>query len=277
MIQVLCAALLWGFAGALAGRLMGGTLEPAILVPLRFFGSFLVLLPFIWRLPPSHKELPRLFAIGLALTLTQVSYYLAIHLSSVATGLFLQYMAPVLLTLYALVRGESLSRPKLFGLGFAVVGAYFLVVGPQGLAGGLGIAYGIASAFLFATFSYLGMGMHAHPLTVLGLGMGVGSFLSVPFTPWQKILDLSAMDLAAVAYIVLLGTVVPFGLFLWGVRKIPARVATLVAMIEPVCGAIFAIFLVGQLLSPLAVLGGAMILCGVWLNTGVSVKKSSGA
>lgn len=268
MIQVLSAALLWGFAGAFAARLMGGTLEPSILVPLRFFGSFVVLVPLLWRFPPQQKEVLRLLAIALALTLTQASYYLAIYQSSVATGLFLQYMAPVLLTVYALLRGEHLSQTKLLGLGLAIVGAYFLVVGPQGLVGGMsGIAYGLASAVLFATFSYLGMGMRSHPLTVLGIAMGVGSLLSIPLTPWQKVWSLSALDFAAVAYIVVLGTVVPFGLFLWGVQKIPARVATLVAMIEPICGAIFAIFLVGQLLSPLAMFGGGLILCGVWLNT----------
>lgn len=268
MIQVLCAALLWGFAGAFAGKLMGGTLAPELLVPLRFFGSFLVLLPLSWRFPPHKTEFFRLIVIGITLTLTQATYYLAIYHSSVATGLFLQYLAPVLLTLYALVRGERLSKQKLLGVGFAIAGAYFLVVGPQGLIGGVaGLTFGLASAVLFATFSYLSMGICTNPLTVVCIGMGVGSLVSLPLTPWQKVLSLNVIDLAAVAYIVLLGTVVPFALFLWGVRKISARVATLVAMIEPVWGAICAIFLVGQLLSPIAIFGGGMILFGVWLNT----------
>ena len=43
-----------------------------------------------------------------------------------------------------------------------------------------------------------------------------------------------------ILYLVTLGTVVPFGLFLQGVRTVPARTATLVAMLEPLSGALFA-------------------------------------
>lgn len=267
MIQVLLAALLWGFAGAFAGRLMGGTLEPHLLVPLRFFGSFLLLWPAFWLFPLDQTEWWRLCSVGLALALTQVTYYAAIQASSVATALFLQYTAPVLLTVYALVKGESFQKSQLFGLGIAVIGAYFLVVGPQRLVGGWqGVFLGLSSAVLFATFSYLTQQVKTHPLTILAIATGLGSILSLPFVSWQQLLSLKATDWFATAYIVLLGTVIPFGLFLWGIQKISARTATLTAMIEPCSGAILAIFVAGQNLQPVAFLGGILILYAVWLN-----------
>ncbi|BCZ86016.1 hypothetical protein TthAA11_01980 [Thermus thermophilus] len=50
------------------------------------------------------------------------------------------------------------------------------------------------------------------------------------------------------------------------VRTLPARTATLVAMLEPLSGALFAWPLAGEPLRPEALLGGGMILLGVWLN-----------
>lgn len=49
-------------------------------------------------------------------------------------------------------------------------------------------------------------------------------------------------------------------------RTLPARTATLVAMLEPVAGALFAWPLAGEALRLEALLGGLMILLGVALN-----------
>ena len=126
------AALLWGLGGALAGRFMR-EIPPEVLIPLRFLLSFLLLLPLVLARPPHPDERRRLLGVGLALSGAQAFYYLAIHATTVATGIFLQYLAPSLLTLYALLKGERLPGRALFGVGLALLGAYLLVVGPEGL------------------------------------------------------------------------------------------------------------------------------------------------
>ncbi|WP_038048889.1 EamA family transporter [Thermus caliditerrae] len=268
MIYVALAALLWGLGGALAGRFMEA-IPPSVLIPLRFLLSFLLLLPLVLRFPPSARERPRLLWVGLALSGAQAFYYLAIHATTVATGIFLQYLAPALLTLYALVRGEKLPLRALLGVALALLGAYVLVVGPGSLVGGpLGVAYGLLSAVSFALYAALSYGLKTPPLVSLGVATGVGSLLSLPVL-LLHLPQVLALDLArwgAVAYLVVLGTVVPFGFFLLGVRTFPARQATLVAMLEPVAGAVFAWPLAGEPLSPSALLGGALILAGVHLN-----------
>lgn len=186
-----------------------------------------------------------------------------------ATGIFLQYLAPSLLTLYALLKGERLPHRALLGVGLALFGAYLLVVGPEGLKGGpKGLAFGLLAALSFAAYAASAQGLKTPPLVALGVATGVGAFLSLPFL-LLRLEALRALPLGAwgaVAYLVTLGTVVPFGLFLLGVRTLPARTATLVAMLEPVSGALFAWPLAGEPLRPEALLGGAMILMGVWLN-----------
>ncbi|AEV17099.1 MAG: DMT family transporter [Thermus sp.] len=267
MSYVALAALLWGLGGALAGRFMEA-IPPGVLIPLRFLLSFLLLLPLLLRFPPKGEG-PRLLGVGLALSGAQAFYYLAIHATSVATGIFLQYLAPALLTLYALLRGERLPGRALGGVALALLGAYVLVVGPGGLSASLlGVAYGLLSALSFALYALFSHGLKTPPLVSLGVATGVGSLLSLPvlLAHLPQVLALSPGAWAAVAYVVTLGTVVPFGLFLLGVRTVPARQATLVAMLEPVAGALFAWPLAGQALRLEALLGGALILLGVALN-----------
>ena len=268
MIPVALAALLWGLGGALAGRFMR-EIPPEVLIPLRFLLSFLLLLPLVLLRPPSLGERPRLIRVGLALSGAQAFYYLAIHATTVATGIFLQYLAPALLTLHALLKGERLPARALVGVALALWGAYVLVVGPQGLEGSaVGVAFGLLSALSFALYAAFSHGLKTPPLVALGVATGVGTLLSLPvlLLHLDRVLAFSPGQWGGVLYLVTLGTVVPFGLFLLGVRTLPARTATLVAMLEPLSGALFAWPLAGEPLRVEALLGGLMILLGVALN-----------
>lgn len=267
MIFVVLAALLWGLGGALAGRFMEG-IPPGVLIPLRFLLSFLLLLPLVLRYPPRPEERRRLLGVGFALSGAQAFYYLAIHATTVATGIFLQYLAPALLTLYALLRGEKLPGKALLGVAVALLGAYVLVGSKGFTANPVGVAYGLLSALSFALYAAFSHGLKTPPLVSLGVATGVGSLLSLPILLGNlpRVWTLDPGDWGAVAYLVVLGTVVPFGLFLLGVRTVPARSATLTAMLEPVAGAVFAWPLAGEPLSLEGLLGGTLILLGVALN-----------
>jgi len=265
---VLAAALLWGLGGALAGRFMA-EIPPGVLIPLRFFFSALLLSPLLALRPPGRAEWGRLFLVGLALAGAQGFYYLAIHAAGVATGIFLQYLAPVLLVVYDRLRGVRVPRETVYGVGIALLGVYLLVAGPEGIRGGaLGVASGLAAAVSFAAYAALSQGLRTAPASSLAAASLVGSLLSLPLLAPRapEVLVLGTGGYLAVAYLVVFGTVLPFSLFLAGVRRVPARVATLVAMVEPVAGALFAVPLAGEPLSARALLGGGLILFGVVLG-----------
>ncbi len=268
MVHVVAAALLWGLGGALAGRFMQ-TIPPGVLIPLRFWLSFLLLIPAIRRRPPAKQEWGRLLLVGLALAGAQAFYYLAIHATTVATGIFLQYLAPALLTLYALLRGHRLPAANLLGVALAILGAYFLVAG--GLAvRPLGVAWGLLAATSFALYAAAAEGLRTPAFTSLGVATGVGAALSLPVLVKNTglVAHLGPGAWLAAAFLVVFGTVLPFGLFFLGVRRVPARLATLVALIEPFSGALFAVPLAGEPLTPGVLIGGGLILLGVLLNRG---------
>ncbi len=270
MAEVALAALLWGLGGALAGGFMH-RIPPEVLIPLRFWLSFLLLLPLVLRRPPPAFERGRLFLVGLSLAGAQAFYYLAIHAVGVATGIFLQYLAPALLTLYALTRGRRLPGRSLAGVGLAVVGAYLLLAGGRGFSGNpVGVAYGLLAAVAFALYAAFAEGLRTPAFTALGVASGVGAALSLPLLGLKAgaVWALGPEGALAALYLAVFGTVLPFGLFFLGVRKIPARLATLVALLEPLSGALFAVPLAGEPLRPGVLAGGALILLGVFLNRG---------
>jgi drug/metabolite transporter (DMT)-like permease len=67
------------------------------------------------------------------------------------------------------------------------------------------------------------------------------------------------------AYIVVLGTVVPFICLVSALHHVPATRVTIVAMLEPVLAAIVAWFWLGEELAAAQIVGGLIVLVGVIL------------
>jgi len=64
---------------------------------------------------------------------------------------------------------------------------------------------------------------------------------------------------------VVLGTVVPFLLVLSSMRHIRASQASTIGMSEPVIAAFLAWVLLGEVFLPIQIIGGAIVLAGVFL------------
>lgn len=111
-------------------------IPPEVLIPLRFLLSFLLLLPLVLARPPHPDERRRLLGVGLALSGAQAFYYLAIHATTVATGIFLQYLAPPPHPLRPPQGGEA-SREGPLGWGSPSWGPTSWWWGPRGFGEGL--------------------------------------------------------------------------------------------------------------------------------------------
>ncbi|HVH31073.1 MAG TPA: EamA family transporter [bacterium] len=272
---VMGAATLWGVAGVVAKSLFNRHLEPKILLEIRLTGAFVVLLIILFvsksaaRVP--REMLGRLALLGLAMTAAQFTYYTTISLTDVATALFLQYTAPVLVTLYArIAEREPISALKAGAIGLAVVGSYFLVSGSHGMRiHPLGLTTGLLSAAAFGVYAVLGRGVRQIAswtvlLYALGSGAVVWSLVVVP--PWRAYLvGYRLADWAAFGFIIVFATILPFGLFLYGLRAIPASLASLTATLEPVVGSAAAVFVLGERLAAPQILGALAIAGAVAL------------
>jgi drug/metabolite transporter (DMT)-like permease len=70
---------------------------------------------------------------------------------------------------------------------------------------------------------------------------------------------------AALAAVVVLGTLVPYSLEVAALRHLPPTIVGVVAMCEPVLAATVAWLWLGQALGPVQVVGGVLVLLGVAL------------
>jgi drug/metabolite transporter (DMT)-like permease len=274
-LAVMGAATLWGISGVVAKSLFNRQIAPWTLIEIRLTAGFIVLLGVLLvqrvRLRVPREHLGRLVLLGLAMTSAQFTYYFTISVANVATALFLQYTAPVFVALYGrAVEAEPLGWLKAGAIGLAVAGSYFLVTGGLGIqVQPLAITTGLLSAVAFGVYAILGRGRVRHVGSTASLlyALGTGAlFWSLIVPPWRAYLaGYSREEWLLFAYIVVFATILPFWLFLRGLRTISSSTASLTATLEPVVGGTAAFLILGEALSGPQIAGGLAIAAAVAL------------
>jgi drug/metabolite transporter (DMT)-like permease len=270
---VLLAATLWGLSGVVAKTLLQEDVAPKALVALRLWGAALAALAYAAAmrrtgLRQAWRQRLRVALLGSCLAANQFAYYAAIASASVATAVFLQYLAPALLVVWARLReGEPLTRSRLGAVAAALSGAFLLVAGPRGLVvTPAGAAWGLASAVLFAAYTVLARREVARSDSwgVLALALAAGAVAwSAVAPPWDWFDDYTTGQWLRFLYLAVVATVLPYGLFLFGLRAVPPSRAGLLATWEPVVAALAARLVLGERLAAFQLVGAGLILVAV--------------
>jgi DME family drug/metabolite transporter len=216
---------------------------------------------------------PRWHLLGFAtaLGLVMVLILLAIGRLGVAVGTVLHYIAPLLVVVWGAVAGRR--RPSVAVLGSAVASLLGVAMVSGALSGGmagidpLGVAFGLASAGCFAIYTVLGESVMAaygptHAL-LRGFGLAAAGWLLYQVARGWPAPLFEAGNVGLVVFVGVIGTLLPFLLFLWGVRRVRAQRAAIAATLEPVISAVIAWVVLGQALTPLQIAGAAVILTAV--------------
>ena len=276
LAYVLVAGSLWGLSGTSAQLLFQRHgIQPQWLVTVRLGGAGLILLLAVRpRWPREQWRALLLFAV-LGVAAVQYTYFAAIAASNVATATFLQYTSVAMISGWEIARGRVPFTP-LRGLALvASLGGVALLAlgGPAGVGqlrlSPLGIVLGLLSAVTAAYYTLssvpLVRTLGAWPTTTWGFALGAIPML-VWAPPWAVHPTGSAPEVVGlVAYVVLFGTLVAFGLYLASLHHISAGEAAIAATSEPVATAIVALLVLGVALRPLQYAGGAAIVVAVLL------------
>jgi DME family drug/metabolite transporter len=228
------------------------------------------LLPVSWKRPALDGR--RLIgALGVALALVNATYYVAVSRIPVAAALVIQYTAPALIVGWTSFRARRApSRDVRIALVAALVGVVLVVDLPGGLSGrmdGVGVLIAIASAFFFASYTVLAerTGAIYGSAGAMFRGFAVAALLwTVYQTPQgvpRELLERS--NLPEVLYVGIAGTLLPFLLFAWALRRVRAERASIAATLEPVIAAVVAWAWLGQNLSAVQVAGGLLVVGAV--------------
>lgn len=256
---------------------LGITIEPTALSAARAVTASLILAAYLAlrrreELRVGLRDLPFLAGFGvIGLAGVHYSYFKTISLTNVATAILLEYLAPVLVLIVSVVflrHRFSWSLPA--GVVLSVIGCS-LVVGVLGGSGAAvsarGITWGLISAVFFATYSLMGSwaARRYSPFTLLvyGLGFAAVFWLAVlgPMPVFQVLRVPST--LAAVLFVAVFSTVIPFSAFLTALQHIQPTNATVTSTVEPFVAGLGAFVLFGESLTPLQLLGGLLVVAAI--------------
>src|SRR4029450_5967156 len=157
--MVLAARPLWAFNGVVSKVIIeSGEVPAQRLTEVRTTGAFLLLFAFLvlarrQTLTVRRKELAMLVTFGvLGLALVQWFYFEAISRLDIGVALLIQYLAPVLVALWARFAYHEPVRRRIWAsLALSILGIALLVQLWDGLTlDGLGVAAALGSALPFA-------------------------------------------------------------------------------------------------------------------------------
>ena len=238
------------------------------------------------RLRLTRRELPYLVAFGMGgLAFVQFFYFLAIHRLAIGIALLVEYLAPLLVALWARFvqhapvrrrdlgrararahrtrphrrrlrrRQVALDRRSRFALGGAFAYALYVLLAEH-VVGGRDAVSLLAWGFLFASvFWAVVVPWWSFPAHSLTADTSLGGTLASHHAPVWLL----------AAWMIVLGTIAPFFLLISALRHVSATTAGIVAMLEPVVGAIVGWLWLKESLDAVQLVGAGIVLFAVGL------------
>jgi drug/metabolite transporter (DMT)-like permease len=288
--MVLAATAMWGVNGTVSKAILSTGLSSVRQAEVRSTGAALVLVAVLAATRPQtlrirRDELPFLAAFGVfGLALVQWLYFFAIHRLAIGVALLIQYTAPVLIALWArFVAKEHVRRRIWIALVLSLGGLSLVVDLWSGFTlDTLGVVASLGAAVTFAL--YILLAEHAvdrrDPVSLVCLGMVFAAAFWAVVQPWWSfptehvddhvrlhgsLLSTTLPIWLLLLAVIVVGTVLPFGLLVGSLRHISATRVGVTAMFEPVAGALVAYAWLGESLSNAQIAGGAIVLAGILL------------
>jgi drug/metabolite transporter (DMT)-like permease len=196
--------------------------------------------------------------------------YVGLQEASAGSGAVLLSLAPLTTFLLAFVQGQERFRWR------ALIGALVAVVGVVVMFGAPGgVPIGSVMAFMGAAVAVGEAGViaksfpKAHPVSMNAVAMGVGSGLLLVLSriagePWE--LPARATTLTALVYLILLGSVGLFVLYLFILKRWTASRTAYAFVLFPVVASLLGLWLEGDPITLALAFGGVIVLGGVYIG-----------
>ena len=275
-IIIMVAAFFWGISGTIIKFMFNQSVDPIKLVNMRLNLSaligFAILMIFSRkRLKVTQTQLKHFAIFGIVgITGVQTTYYYTISVLNVSMAVFLQFTAPILVVLYCMIfEKEKMTVVKGLSLTIALVGSSLIIFGSGagiGKLSGIGIFTGIMSA-VFCAFYYIYGKKCTNKYdswTVLIFALGFGALLYwFVIPPWILWPTVTMKEFLLALYIAIFATLLPFGLYLLGLRYLLSSTASIIAMLEPVVASLSAFVVLGEAMGVFQILGAVAVMGAV--------------
>jgi len=190
------------------------------------------------------------------------------YLPAVTTSFLLNFTPFFVLILGTTLLGERASITQVGGLGVAIVGAWAFF--GESAAGGqlLGVVIILVSGLGWAAYVVVVRmlqkegGVESLRLTTVTMGVGVGGMIVLTLLS-REYAPLTAEGVLIIVWLATVNTALAFFVWNWTLKAIPAYDLTVLQDVMLVEIALFALVFLGEAITPLMVLGIALVLAGV--------------
>ena len=213
--------------------------------------------------------------LGLAMATYQACYFWAVALIGVAIAALLAICsAPLLIALLAaLFLGERLTPIVRLSLGTAVIGTALLVAGSQGssqfpghLGGGALLAVGAGASYAVYAITAKQVLARVPPLAVAAITFTAAAAFLAPALIGERVPSGSlAMAWPWLLYLGVGPTALAYVLFTVGLRRVPATLAGIVSLLEPLTATTLGIVAFGERLGARGLVGALLLLASLTL------------
>ena len=284
-VLVLVSANLVYATSAVATRVVLDDLPPAMLALVRLVVGAAVLIPIARVLEPSGDVGDRSDAwrivwmgiIGFAGAFAFTHWGLA--RSTATNAALLIIVEPVsIMVLSPMLLGERMTRREAAGAALAVLGAVAVVLnGIPGLSRALaphwrGDLLLVVSGLAYGAYTLIGRGVLTRhsPLRVTARSIVWGGLAMVPVAAIEWLAGARpVLTSSAVVGGLYLGVVITaFGYLLWNwaLARVAAPQVAIFVAVQPIGGAILGVVLLHEPLTVFTVLGGLLVVAGLWLT-----------
>lgn len=288
----LTASLLFSLNGTVSKAILLTGIDPARLSQLRVTAAFLIVLIFLAIFNPkalkiTWKEIPLLLVYGiLGVAMTQYLYFVALTYLPVGVSLLIEFTSPLMVALWMRFMWKVPTRKTVWvALVMALVGLAMVAQVWLGFSLNVtGVIAAFGAAISLSIFYLLGdKQLRApEPRDAVSLTMYAFAAASIFWAiaqpwwsyPWEKLSGVSEplgsvnaqfpLWLMSISMIVL-GTVLPFWLVVASLKYLRASQASTIGLTEPLFATIIAWILLGEALTGVQLVGGFLILLGVFI------------
>ena len=222
--------------------------------------------------PVAMSLCPHLTA-GLFFAADLAVWHWSIILTSVANATLLANLAPIFVTLAGWLFFRKRVTPTfLVGMMTAITGM-FVLVGPNFALGGTrlaGDALGALTAVFYAGYMLAiktarDAGASTLRLMAWSTSITAVALLPVALLSPRPLLPQSAAGWAVLAALALVSQVLGQGLIAFAFVHLPASLSSVSLLLQPVLAALFAWALFSEAMGPAQLVGGGVVLGGIWL------------
>ncbi|MBE3648908.1 EamA family transporter [Paenibacillus polymyxa] len=259
LFLVITGAIFWGISGTVAKKLFQ-QIDVNWLVTTRLLiaGVLLLALQFlikdrtqIWGVWKNRRTAFQLVVYGLVGMLSvQYTYMASIQRGNAAVATLLQYLAPIMIIIYLILRKHTVfTRKDLSAILLALVGCFFLLTNgsiSQLSVPTVAIVWGILSAIALAFYTLYAIPLlkQYDSLVIVGWAMVIGGFgLSLIHPPWQ--VDFKTLTLETylyLAFVIIFGTMIAFWFYIESLQSLSPKETSFLSSLEPLAAVLTTVF-----------------------------------